>query len=88
VRALAGLAVAFHAMRHRPPVSVTVVDPFEQELEAFAASPWGQATLNQGDASGLCKRATLALLAQLQATALANDVELWNLTRAIACKRQ
>jgi hypothetical protein len=59
------------------------VDPFDEQLGAFADSDWGKATLTQTDASGLCLRATLALLARLQATGLANGVELWNLTSAV-----
>jgi hypothetical protein len=59
------------------------VDRFERELEDFAASDWGQATATQSGAEGLCKRATLALLARLDAAGLADNVELCTLTGAV-----
>ena len=62
------------------------MDRFADELYAFAASNWGEATVTQGDASSLCLRATLALLARLETAALADGVELWNLTAAIEGK--
>jgi hypothetical protein len=62
------------------------VDRFADELDGFAASTWGEATVTQGDASGLCLRATLALLARLERAGLADGVELWNLASAIEGK--
>jgi hypothetical protein len=62
---------------------VTAVDPFDRELEAFSSSDWGRGTTTPSGAAGLCKRATLALLARLDAAGLAADVELWTLTGAV-----
>lgn len=41
-----------------------------QELRRFIAGPWGLATADPAHARGLCKRAILALLAQLEGLAL------------------
>ncbi len=55
------------------------MDPREEALRAFAAGPWGQATATPKGAAGLCKRATLALLAELDFRDLRSGVSLWSL---------
>ena len=67
----------------RTAIACRAVDRFADELDVFATSNWGEATVTQGDACGLCLRATLALLARLQTAGLADGVELWNLTAAV-----
>jgi hypothetical protein len=66
--------------------NLVVVDPFDDELQAFINTDWGRATATPADAAGLCKRATLVLLARLEAAGLAGDVELWNLIGAVEGK--
>lgn len=62
------------------------MDELAKHIDAFARSEWGQATLTQMGASGLCLRATLAFLAQLERAGMAEGCELWNFTGAVEGK--
>jgi hypothetical protein len=52
---------------------------FDQVVAEFASSSWGVATVRPESASGLCKRASLVLLGQLEARGCSDGVVLWNL---------
>jgi hypothetical protein len=74
---------AFRVARPHAYAYLLVMDAIEGEVSKFRNGPWGLATASQEGARGLCKRATLAFLAQLEPAGLADGVRLWRLDGAL-----
>jgi hypothetical protein len=56
------------------------MDAREEALREFLAGTWGAVTRDQAAAAGMCRRATLAFLAELDARDLRDGVTLWHLS--------